>query len=241
MLDKQEVLKALNAALEHDPRVNRHREAIHIDFEADTLVLAGEVEDIGAKRWAEKLAVRSPNIRQVTDRLRVKPSERRGDGAMRDDLVRGFVNDNSFHVCRIRVWNEAAYATVLSLAEAVNCSMDVVVEDGVVTLAGVVPSPSHKRLALATAWWVRGTRDVVDQLVVEPARDDTDDEVTDAVQIVLAKDPLVHVDQLRVSTASRVVTLEGYVENETERHMAEDDVWYIDYAEDVINRIKVRH
>src|SRR5690606_21475114 len=95
--------------------------------------------------------------------------------------------------------------------------------DGMVTLDGAVPSLSHKRLAGVLARWVPGSRDVINGLGVEPPGEDSDDEITDAVRLVLEKDRFVRADQICVRTRQRVVTLEGVVPNDSIREMAEFD------------------
>jgi osmotically-inducible protein OsmY len=89
------------------------------------------------------------------------------------------------------------------------------------------------------AWWVPGSRDVINGLAVEPPEEDSDDEVTDAVRLVLEKDPFVRVDQIRIRTQGRVVTLEGLVPNHTICEMAEFDVWYLFGIDQVVNRLQV--
>ncbi len=103
-----------------------------------------------------------------------------------------------------------------------------------------MPSLTHKRLAGVLAWWVPGSRDVVDGLGVEPPEQDHDGEVTDAVRMVLEKDPLVDAARVRVSATNYVVTLEGLVPSESEREMAELDAWYVLGVDKVVNRIEVR-
>jgi osmotically-inducible protein OsmY len=122
-----------------------------------------------------------------------------------------------------------------------NCgSIEVQVEDGIVILDGEVISLSHKRLAGVLAWWTPGCRDVVNGLEVVPPEQDTDDEVTDALRIVLEKDPLVKdPEQIRIRTHDYVVTLEGLVNKEEDRHTAELDAWYLFGVDKVINRIDV--
>ena len=48
-------------------------------------------------------------------------------------------------------------------------SIVIEVKKGIVTLNGEVPSLTHKRLAGVLAWWVPGTRDVVNGLEEVPA------------------------------------------------------------------------
>jgi osmotically-inducible protein OsmY len=109
----------------------------------------------------------------------------------------------------------------------------------VVTLNGAVTSLSHQRLAGMLAWWVPGSRDVINGLEVVPPEEDNDDEVTEAVRAVLEKDRFVTADHIRVSTRNRVVTLQGLVSSEKERQMAEWDAWYLLAVDLVVNALKV--
>ena len=117
--------------------------------------------------------------------------------------------------------------------------IEISVEDGVVTLDGEVPSLSHKRLAGALAWWIPGSRDVVNGLGVEPDEEDNDDELTDAVRLILEKDPFVDAGQVRVTAEGCIVHLTGFVPTETERERAEDDAWCTFGVDDVTNEITV--
>lgn len=239
MNDTQSALKEIRAALERDSRINIHKNPISLNFEGDTLVAEGEVGSIAAKRLALK-AIASFAVRQVEDRLHVAPAERREDGAIRDSLIAAFTGDSSFHNCTVAIWNKSHFDPVNDARAETPCFLNIVAEDGVVSLTGEVISLSHKRLAKLMAWWVPGVCDVVDYLKVVPPEEDTDDEITDAIRLALAKDPLVHAEQIRVSTRGGVVTLEGVVREQTERQMAEDDVWYLSDVDSVNNQIQVQ-
>lgn len=59
-----------------------------------------------------------------------------------------------------------------------------------------------------------------------PPEQDNDDEVSDALSLVLELDPLIpHSEQIHVQTRNYVVTLEGLVNMETEKTRAEQDAW----------------
>ena len=111
--------------------------------------------------------------------------------------------------------------------------------DGVVTLNGMAESLSHKRLAGVLAWWVPGSRDVVNGIEVSPAMADNDDEVVDAVRLVLEKDPLVNASQIKTRCRNLVVTLDGTVATENGRMAAEADAWYVFGVYGVINKLAV--
>ncbi|HYY16138.1 MAG TPA: BON domain-containing protein, partial [Gammaproteobacteria bacterium] len=76
-------------------------------------------------------------------------------------------------------------------------------------------------------------------LVVEPPEEDTDDEISDAIRLVLEKDPFVNPLQVRIRTRNRVVTLDGLLSSESERDIVESDAWYVLGVDNVINRIAV--
>jgi osmotically-inducible protein OsmY len=112
------------------------------------------------------------------------------------------------------------------------------VGDGVVTLDGQVSSLSHKRLAGVLAWWVPGSRDVVNGLEVAPIQEDSDDEIAEALKLVLEKDPLINAYRIRVTVRSAVVILEGLVVNNAESEIAEMDAWYVFGVDRVVNRLE---
>lgn len=99
---------------------------------------------------------------------------------------------------------------------------------------------SHKRIAGVLAWWVPGSRDVVNGLEVLPPMEDNDEEITEAVSLVLKKNAFVDASQIRVSTHNAVVMLDGLVTNETEKRMAEFDAWYVFGVDAVVNQLAVR-
>ena len=239
-MDKRQVLKELEARFEIAPRINLHRHPIRLSFSNDDLVLEGETENIAAKKLALEMAGALPGIGNIVDRLRVAPACRMGDAEIRDHvckvLIQEPVLDSS--TVRARVKDEVQVFRECIVAPAGDIQVDV--EEGVVTLNGQVPSLSHKRLAGVLAWWVPGSRDVINGLEEVPPEDDNDDEVTDAVTLVLEKDPFIKSDQIHVTTRDFIVTLEGLVASEELKEMAEFDAWYVFGVDKVINNLKVQ-
>jgi osmotically-inducible protein OsmY len=203
--------------------------------------LEGEVGSVAAKKRALEIAGATPGVRGVVDRLHVAPSERKGDGAILDSLTTAFLNAAELKNCTLRVMKKGRSVT-LHETSGEDPSGDVLaaVEDGVVTLDGWVLSLSHKRMAGVLAWWTPGCRDVVDGLEVSPPEQDNDDEVSDALSLVLELDPLIpHPDQIHIQTRNYVVTLEGMVPTETQRSRAEQDAWCLFAVDKVVNRLAV--
>ncbi len=258
-MDNAEVTKRIRAALEHEPRVNLHRDRVVIEFSAGVATLSGEVEDIAAKRIALELTAAQPPVEDVVDRLHVRPAERMGDGAIAAHIERTLIEDSAFggFALNTRVRGRKHGEETPGSAQTGNPPMaqrargseagspggpwiEIGVDEGVVTLDGEVPSLSHKRLAGAVAWWAPGSRDVINGLGVVPEDADTEAEILDALRIVLEKDPTVDASQIAATCQGAVITLQGLVRNESERAAAEFDAWALFGVDRVVNRIAVR-
>jgi len=237
-MDANDVIKRIESALEKEPKVNLHRSDIEIEFADGTAILSGEVENIAAKRLALERAAAVPDVSGIVDRLRVRAAERMGDGEIATHIEHALTSESAFDDCAIT-------KIVADTREVVRprepgrreCWIDIRVDDGVVTLDGTVPSLSHKRLAGAMAWWVPGSRDVVNGLGVEPDERDSDAEILDALGLVLEKDPLLDASQIRATCKDSVVTLRGFTRSEAERDLAEFDAWAVFGVDDVVNEL----
>lgn len=236
------ILKTLRAAFEREPRINLHRWPIRIDLTEDgVVVLEGDVGSVAAKKLALELAGATPSVRGVVDRLHVAPSEPMGDGAILDTLTALLLDARELKNCTLRVLKKGETLT-LQEAGGEDTSGDILVSvnDGVVTLDGWVISLSHKRMTGVLAWWTPGCRDVVNALEVQPPEQDNDDEVSDALLLVLEMDPLIpDPGQIRVHTHNYVVTLDGLVATQTEKDRAEQDAWCLFAVDNVINQLAV--
>ena len=242
MPEMTSVEKAVKAAFERDRRINLHRYPIRFEFDITkgALALEGEVENIIAKKRAFEIASEVEGIQGVMDRLTVAPGERRGDGAIRDSLVRELLEEPALLLCTIRVHNKGSMETVRESTDTSGNVINISVNEGIIQLNGAVPSLSHKRLAGVLAWWTPGCRDVINGMRVMPPQTDNDDEIADALRLVLEKDPLIHADRIGIRVKDRVVTLTGLAGNKEEKKMAELDAWYLLGVNKVVNNIDIR-
>jgi osmotically-inducible protein OsmY len=151
------------------------------------------------------------------------------------------LNARELKNCTLRVIKKEQTLTLQeALGDDTSGDIQVSVKDGVVTLDGWVISLSHKRMAGVLAWWVPGCRDVVDGLEVLPPEQDNDDEVSDALSLVLEMDPMIpNPEQIRVHTHNYVVTLDGLVATQTEKDRVEQDAWCLFSVDNVINQLAV--
>jgi osmotically-inducible protein OsmY len=241
MASGEEIVKRVHAALEHDPRVGLHRHPIGMRLGTDgVLTLEGQVANIAAKKLALEHAAAIPGVIGIVDRIRVAPTRPMSDAEIREHVLAAIVEEPGLDSCAIRTLDSGRWRSSRESALSPTCSIDVAVDDGVVTLNGQVPSLSHKRLAGVLAWWVPGSRDVVNGLEVVPDQPDNPGEVTEAVKLALQKDPLVNAELIRVRTRDAAVTLEGLVANASEREMAEMDAWCVFGVDRVVNKLEVR-
>jgi osmotically-inducible protein OsmY len=236
------ILRSVRAALEREPRINVHRWPVNLEMTEDrALILEGEVESVAAKKLALEVAGATPDIRGVVDRVHVAPAERKGDGEILDSLQGLLRHAQELKNCTLRIMKKDQVLTLQEAAGA-DASGDILVsvKEGVVYLDGWVISLSHKRMVGVLAWWVPGCRDVVDGLEVMPPELDNDDEVSDALSLVLEMDPMIpHPDQIQIRTRDRVITLEGLVGSQTEKQRAEQDAWCLFAVDRVINHLAV--
>lgn len=239
-VNASDVRRELMALLEREPRVNLHRDTIEIEFDEGIATLSGEVSDIAAKRLTLELAAAIPAVSGIVDRLHTRPAAEMGDGEIADHLEHALVRETSFDECSLFRQVRDDRNIIRSAAGGEDAwVVEIRVEDGVVTLDGEVPSLSHKRLAGALAWWVPGSRDVINGLGVEPPEDDTDDEILDALRLVLEKDRLVDETQIKASCSNSVITLRGLVRSDAEKELAEFDAWALFGVDKVINEVEI--
>ena len=235
---RERVLKEVRAAFHSEPRFGPHGH-VELDFSDGTLTIEGEVPNVAAKKLLLERGAAHPAVDGIVDRLHVAPLQTMGDSQIRNLVRDALLEEAALTEMAIREIVKGETLAVREPPDVCRGDICIEVEDGVVTLDGMVPSLTHKRLAGVLAWWVPGSRDVINGLDVSPPEEDTDEEITDAVRMALEKDPFVYAGQIGVTTRDCVVTLEGVVPKEAEREMAEFDAWYVFGVDKVVNEIEV--
>jgi osmotically-inducible protein OsmY len=238
--DGARVLKAVRAAFEREPRINLRRNPVQMEYADGILTLEGEAEDIAAKKLCIELAIAVPGVTGIVDRLHVAPATRMGDGAVLDAVRDALLQEPTLQGCAITLKRKGRAETVRAVTTDPHGAIEVSVRDGVVLLDDHVTSLAQKRLAGVLAWWVPGSRDVINGMDVVPPQEDSDEELAKTVRVVLKKDPFVNVDRIRVSARRAVVTLEGDVPSEEPKEMAEFDAWYVFGVDKVVSQLEVR-
>ena len=238
--ERDRILREVRAALEREPRINLHKCPVEMEFSDGVLTLEGETEDIAAKKLSLELAIAVRGLSGIVDRLHVTPSTRMGDGAILDAVRDALLQEPILQGCTIQLIRKGQLETVREITREPHGSIRVSVTDGVVLLDDHVTSFTQKSVAGVFAWWVPGSRDVVNGMEVVSDQSDSDEEIAKAVRIVLKKDPFINGDRIRVGVKQSVVTLEGDVPSVAQNEMAEFDAWYVFGVDKVVNRLEIR-
>jgi osmotically-inducible protein OsmY len=238
--ERQSIVKQIRAALEHEPRINLHKYPIQVGYSEGVVTLEGNAENIAAKKLSMELAAAVPGVGGIVDRLHVVPSTHMGDGAVLDAVRDALLQEPLLQNCTIKEIRKGAEGIVRAVTIVPHGIIRVSVTDGVVLLDDHVLTHTQKRMAGVLAWWVPGSRDVINGMAVEPEQQDSDEELGKAVRLALKKDPFVNGDRIVVGIQGGIVTLAGDVPSDPQREMAEFDAWYVFGVDKVINRLEVR-
>ena len=102
----------------------------------------------------------------IVDRLHAVPATHMGDGAIVNVVRDALLQDVAFDTCAIKVKKKGHVEIVREALADPHGVIEVSVKDGVVLLDDHVLTPTQKRLAGVLAWWVPGSRDVINGLEV---------------------------------------------------------------------------
>ncbi len=215
-----QVLDEIRAVLHSEPRLTpgRHLDLAYADR---TLTIEGDVRDVAVKKLLLERAAAHHAVDGIIDRLHVIPAQPMGDGEIRDHVRDALSQESALAEADILVQVSGVVQAARELREAARGSIRISVDDGVATLSGEVLNLPQKRLAGVLAWWVPGSRDVINGLDVLAREAETD--LTDAVRLALEKDPFVNASQIGVSSRGSTVHLYGVLPSDSEREMAEFD------------------
>ena len=240
MSAESQLLEHMRAALRGEVKLDHRLKHVHLTLNQDgSVTVEAEAPSVAVKKLALERIGAVPGVDGIVDRLHVACATRMGDSEIRTHVRNAFIDEPAFKRFDVREWRHGSFELAQGAAPKAYGSLDIEVTDGVVTLNGRVPGLESKRLAGVMAWWVPGTRDVINGIVVDPPEDDSPDHIVEAVRVALEGDPFVEASQIGVVVNGRVVTLSGLVPTETESRRAEDDAWCIFGVDNVINKIKV--
>lgn len=108
----------------------------------------------------EAAAGAAPGALATAGRLRVESAERQSDDEILEHVRNALVTDPALADIGIHVGRTGRQEPA-RVPEQVHGAIDISAADGIVTLDGRVPGLGRKRLVGVLAWWVPGSRNVV--------------------------------------------------------------------------------
>lgn len=221
-----EIEREIKAALRNDIRLEAH--LINVDVTDGRVRLRGEVGSLSEKRQAENYAwtagVKSVNTEQLEvaewtreQYLKEPGLTMRSDAEIKEGIKMAFLYD----------------------PRVVSFQPEIAVQDGVVTLRGVVDNVKAKRAAEADVRNVAGVLNVRNRLKVRPTVIPEDDLLEERINQTFARNATVERFEVDVIADDGVVYLRGNVDNHYERNRAEDIVSDVKGVVEVINNLQV--
>jgi osmotically-inducible protein OsmY len=200
MIDDRDITRAIETELRLSEEVSAH--LVDVKTDRGVVTLAGTVDHLLARNAAVRIARGTRGVLRVADNLEVSPKER-PDEAIRSD----------------------ARAALSADAATEAFEVDVAVDDGVVTLTGVVDSYPEKHLAGRAVRRVRGVRAVDNEIEIEFEAQRPDGEIAAEIRARLRADVRVDDKLIDVAVDDGFVTLTGAVGSAAERKRASAGAW----------------
>lgn len=121
-------------------------------------------------------------------------------------------------------------------------TLDVTVQQQVVTLRGVVTDYASKRAAEHAAYRVHPVKRIVNQIYVQQPGilEHSDPEIASAATLKLQSDRFLPADHVTVTVMQGLVTLRGVVDYAFQKADAERDIQYLDGVREVQNLLVVQ-
>jgi osmotically-inducible protein OsmY len=178
-------------------------EIIDMETNDGIVVLSGTVDNLLAKKRAERIAGTVKGVRAVVNNLKVIPPLQRSDREIRSDVKETLLQDPATE----------------------SYEVGVAVVNGEVRLSGMVDSYQEKQLVETLAMGVRGVTAVSNDIAVIYKADRPDREIETEIEQRLKWDTLVDHVLIGVEVNDGVVSLSGTVGSVAEKRQARYDAW----------------
>lgn len=210
-LDDQQIAAAIRQRLAMDGRVDAKN--IQIKVEQGNVTLSGTVPSVEDKALAESIVSGTiVGVKALTNAITVVPP------VVADD--------------HIRVNVEAALRSLPVLQAAKVKDVEVLVNNGIVTLKGSVEKPVHRRAAEKAAEAVKGVKGVANLLkVVGKLRPDR--EIEHDLVTYLQWSPIVDLDAVEYQVENGLVKIKGTIDHIAHKYTLARDIEKIDGVVDV--------
>jgi len=203
----ENIESAVEKELSDDQAVPAH--LIDVGCMDNVVTLSGSVDNLLAKERAVSIAKTVKGVRSVVNRIVVEPVTVKSDSAVYTDVTEALLSDPATESYEI----------------------DTSVNNGVVTLEGMVNSYMEKAQAERVAKSVSGVKEVDNLLVFDHKTTRPDKEFQAEIKKAMRWDTLVDQELIQVSVDNKKVTLKGTVGSAAEKDRAINHAWMIGIKE----------
>lgn len=222
--DRREIMDRILDRMNEDPRVDAAQVQVDLTPKG-TVILRGTVPSYQARRAAEEDSRQVKGVRRIHDFLVVP---------LPDPAAFTDVREPGDEGIRARV-NQYLRGQDILAAETI----DVIVENAVVTLKGTVNAYWKKRRAEEVALGVDGAEGLVSLLAVAPDASHSDQVIAETIMEGLAENFLIEPQAVDVRVNRGLVTLSGTVRGPLARREAYEIALYTEGVVDVRDELVV--
>ena len=199
-LKDEDISRAVRTELMIAPNISP--DSLKINVVNGIVTLSGTTDNILTKKRAAKIAESVTGVLEVRNKIKVIKTVR-NDADIKDDIITAIDN------------NPATDAFQVSTK----------VDNGNVTLSGIVQSWQEKELCGRIAETVKGVLDVVNNIKINYTAFRSDEDIMADILSRLKWDIYVNQQYINVAVDNGNVTLSGTVASAAEREWAYDDAW----------------
>lgn len=192
----QEVTKTIRAQL--DAATQIPSDSISIETQDGIVTLSGGIDNLLARKEANKIAQSTYGVLAVVNQLKIEAS--RPDDAVDKDVDTAISTDAAMESWKITSQ----------------------VNNGIVTLEGIVDTWQERQLVATVASGVKGVKDINNNLIVNYDQSRTDEEIKAEVEQRLKMNSQVNSNMIKVDVTDGKVTLTGAIGSAYEKSLAQD-------------------
>ncbi|WP_454062344.1 BON domain-containing protein [Candidatus Nitrospira salsa] len=176
---------------------------INVTTENGIVTLSGNVDNLLAKDRAEKIVESVRGVRAIIDLIAVEPFIQPEDEIIKKNVNTALADDPA----------------------ADSYELTIQVDDGTVTLRGMVESWQEKQLSETVTKSVKGVKNIRNEITVNPVTIRSDSEIEAEIIRRLQSDVWVHEGLIGIIVEKNQVTLTGSVGSLAEKYRAFTDAW----------------
>ena len=215
---EQRIKERVEAQLKWDDRIKKSD--IKVDVTGTTVKLEGTVPSYIALRAAESNVYMIEGVTLVENSLHIKYPE--GTQVPQDMEIESNIRN-------MLLWDGSIDSS----------NIEIIVDQGMVTLNGTVLSQWERKLAEDIAFSAKGVNGVNNNLVVNLTADINDQIIADEIRDAIDRNPIVNSNEIEILVDQGMVTIRGNVQSYIEANAAHDAVMYTTGVRGIVDQLNI--